>query len=605
MQKKIIIGALGGVILLGLFLGINRYKKSGIDKEIRRYENRVEKYPEDPENYKTLSKLYEKLKDYENSEKYYALAKQAEILNEETDQQKRLAELQKLIGFSRAISQSKKKKGKGEEEIEDSDTIKTSFDLKKLDKTDDPILNKAINAYNKAKEHYQKKELEQAIKKLKEAISHKEDFDKAYSFLGSIQLEKKNFQKALENSKKAVSLNPKDDNAFFVKGEVFREYKDSQQARKNYKQAVENNNQHYLAFYRLGNIKYRMQSYKEASGFYAKCLKIKPDFYKAIINLGMCYYQSNNLISSRKLFERAINTNAIKKDKSSLYFAYSRLGFINKKLRSYDKAILYLKKASEIKENPKHLVLLGIIYEEKGNKVLAKEVYNNALGVDPENIEALYNFGTLIMNGDDPKEALKYFKKIVEIKPSYIKAHINTGICYVKLNDRDSAKKYFTEAFKINKKHPDVNIELAKYWKEKTIMDKAVYHTKIAIINEKNLSRKAKYFNELGLIYLDFELEDEAIKSFLKSREIEPTNKDTLKSLIKIYTKQKNWEEVSKYTIIFIRIDSKAYEYYENLGKSYLKMKENGKAKKILNDLLNKNPSYKNRKEIEKILQTL
>ncbi len=601
MQKKIIIGALAGVILLGLFLGINRYKKSGIHKEIRRYENRVEKYPEDPENYKTLSKLYEKLKDYESSEKYYELAQQAEILKKETDQQKRLAELQKLVGFSRAIAQNKKEKG----EIEDSDAIKTSFDLKKLDKTDDPILNKAINAYNKAQEYYQKKELEEAIKKLKEAISYKEDFDKAYSLLASIQLEKKKFDEALKNSKKAVSLNPKDDNAFFVKGEVFREYKDLQQAKKNYKQAVENNDQHYLAFYRLGNIKYRMKFYKEASGFYKKCLKIKPDFYKAIINLGMCYYQSNNLISSRKLFEKAISTNSIQEDKPSLYFAYSRLGFINKKLRSYDKAILYLKKASKIKEDPKNLVLLGILYEEKGNKALAKEVYNNALGVDSENIEALYNFGTLIMNTDTPKKALEYFKKIIDIKPSYIKAYINAGVCHVKLHDRDSAKKYFTEAFKINNKHPDVNIELAKYWKEKTIMDKAVYHTKIAILNEKNLSRKAKYFNELGLIYLDFELEDEAIKSFLKSREIEPTNKETLKSLIKIYTKQKNWEEVSKYTTILIRIDNKAYEYYENLGKVYLKMKESGKAKKIFNDLLNKNPSYKNRKEIEKIIQIL
>ena len=94
MRRKYLILGVGGAIFLLLLgttaLWLRHQKMSEIRKEIIKYERRAEKFPNDEENYKKLSRLYSLLGEEGLSEAYYGLYRTTLALQKEKNPAKRL-----------------------------------------------------------------------------------------------------------------------------------------------------------------------------------------------------------------------------------------------------------------------------------------------------------------------------------------------------------------------------------------------------------------------------------------------------------------------------------------------------------------------------------
>lgn len=104
-----------------------------------------------------------------------------------------------------------------------------------------------------------------------------------------------------------------------------------------------------------------------------------------------------------------------------------------------------------VEQNPQNFhghLLLGVLNAAKGDSI-AVNYYNNALKIDSNSIEALYN-KALFIQSNRPYESLKIYNKIQTKRPDYFEAQFNTGYVHlVVLNDPENAVSYFESAFKL------------------------------------------------------------------------------------------------------------------------------------------------------------
>lgn len=104
-----------------------------------------------------------------------------------------------------------------------------------------------------------------------------------------------------------------------------------------------------------------------------------------------------------------------------------------------------------VEQNPQNFhghLLLGVLNAAKGDSI-AISYYNNALKIDSNSVEALYNKALFIQN-NMPYEALSIYDKIQLKRPDYFEAQFNTGYVHlVVLNNPEQAVSYFESAFKL------------------------------------------------------------------------------------------------------------------------------------------------------------
>ena len=392
------------------------------------------------------------------------------------------------------------------------------------------------------------------------------------------------YKEAAQSAQKGLELETKDADGYFVLGEVYRGgYKAYKKAEDSYGRAIQLDSSHWEAYYKLGNLKYRLKLYGVAKRLYERCLEINPSYYKARINMGMCLYQEDNLRGARKILNGVLQTRGVQQDVNSRYLVSVTLGYIEKSLKDYVAAEKHLRVATGLKRKAVDFVLLGIIYEAKGKWSMARKTYEDALEVDGSSKEALYNLGRLVMEREGKRglrKAIQYFDGVLKVDVDHEKANINAGLCYVRLGEGDMAKLYFDRMLDLDENHPKANIEMAKYWKKKALLTKALAHAEKSVASERQTNEKAMYYNEVGYIHLEAERMQKALEAFVESKRLVPGNADTLKNLIKVYAETEKWNKAISETLVLLNIQKKAYEYYENLGRMYLKVGKRSEAKK-------------------------
>jgi tetratricopeptide (TPR) repeat protein len=113
-------------------------------------------------------------------------------------------------------------------------------------------------------------------------------------------------------------------------------------------------------------------------------------------------------------------------------------------------------------------MLMGSVYEQKNDKVMADQMYQKVAAIDPRNAAILFfNTGVKSWNENRPKEAVLAYRKAVEIDPNYAQAHRELARALMAQQDFNGALQHFQEYLKINPKAPDAkeiqeNIALLK-----------------------------------------------------------------------------------------------------------------------------------------------
>jgi len=163
--------------------------------------------------------------------------------------------------------------------------------------------------------------------------------------------------------------------------------------------------------------------------------------------------------------------------------------------KKYDKAIAAMDKAKAT--NPDDIGLLqseANMYYQMGEKDKAREILEEVAAKDPSNPETFNNIGLMYTEIEDTEKAIEYFKKALEIDPEYNESR--------------------------------VNMIAAKLSKERAIIDE---------MNDLGMSKddSARY-DELDAkrkeIYKD------VLPDLEKAIEVDPENKDMIKTAMNLYT---------------------------------------------------------------------
>lgn len=87
-------------------------------------------------------------------------------------------------------------------------------------------------------------------------------------------------------------------------------------------------------------------------------------------------------------------------------------------------------------------LLLGELHEKDDPKI-ALQYLNNAITIEPENINALHSKAFFLQNNKQITEALEIYDHMNNLAPEYIPAFLNAGILYLEIKDFEKAFEQF------------------------------------------------------------------------------------------------------------------------------------------------------------------
>ncbi len=123
------------------------------------------------------------------------------------------------------------------------------------------------------------------------------------------------------------------------------------------------------------------------------------------------------------------------------------------------------------KNNELAWTILGNIYEDTDKDSLAAIAYENALGVNPEMVEAITGLGILSRKKEAYDQAAKYYYKALAIDPNYAQAYSSLVTIHILNEEFDAAAGVGLKAFKLDPQDPVIaaNLSVAYHYVDNTV----------------------------------------------------------------------------------------------------------------------------------------
>jgi arylsulfatase A-like enzyme/tetratricopeptide (TPR) repeat protein len=167
--------------------------------------------------------------------------------------------------------------------------------------------------------------------------------------------------------------------------------------------------------YNLGNIYYKLGNSEKAEFYYRKAIAINPFFSNALFTLAYLEFQQNKLDDAKQHLVRSLQVRS--RDANANYL----LGSIEAQSNDFASAIEHFRNAVAIdplnSEAWKNLARACYMKKEFQNAI---EAYQGAIAIQPGNADLYYKIAAIYFYDlHDNKNALIYFKKVIEIAPDH------------------------------------------------------------------------------------------------------------------------------------------------------------------------------------------
>ena len=269
----------------------------------------------------------------------------------------------------------------------------------------------------------------------------------AYYNIGSAYQIQQNHEKACEYLTKALEI---EEDESFLTALAMSEVKLGryESALKHYKQ---------LALLCPGkeNYKYNIVTCYEALGEFNVAIKmleeivyVNPKFILPAQKLASLYIKTNQLVKAKDIYERILLKNKVTADILHQY------AILSSSLCDTDTAEKMLKKV--IRMNPEIAKAhkdLGIIYLNKRLFDYARDEFETAMKLAPNDFEILFEYGNFLYSISENIEAERYYAEALEVEPKNVLALTFMALNKLILNQIDAAYDYIMKAIKVEPNH--------------------------------------------------------------------------------------------------------------------------------------------------------
>ena len=345
----------------------------------------------------------------------------------------------------------------------------------------------------------------------------------------------------------------------------------------------------------------RNLDWSDDHSLFKSAIKINKNNAKLYNNLGHVYENRDQYEEAEELFLQA---SLIQPDDTG---SWINLGRVLKLQRRYEEAEIALQRALKLMPNitekgqsfriaPNHLHVYfnyaNLLSQDPSRYEEAEHYYKITLRVRPGMSEAYMNYGNLLIKIGDFESALSHYQKAIEKKPDYADAYYNMATTYMRKNDNTSCEKYLRKTISLDSSHIHALINLATLlMEEKTIKSQKEAIELFRKVLETDSGNEAAFFN-LGLLYSDQNLHQEAEKMFVQTVMINPIHKSALFNLGLYSLNFKDYEKCIEYLSRLVDAFPNHFRGHFNLADCFMHKLDKAKAKLHYQSTLELNPNF-------------
>lgn len=415
------------------------------------------------------------------------------------------------------------------------------------------------------------RDFEKAREPLERALEKSPDNLGTLNSLGTCYMALGKSEDAINAYKKALELNPKSVMAYFNIGSAYQIQQNHEMACEYFTKAIELEEdegfitalamsevklgryesalKHYkqLALMCPGkeNYKYNIVTCYEALGEFQTAIKmleemvyVNPKFTLPAQKLASLYIKTNQLMKAKEIYDNILLKNKVTAEILHQY------AILSSSLCDTNTAEKMLKKV--IRMNPEIAKAhkdLGIIYLNKRLFDYARDEFEIAMKLAPNDFEILFEYGNFLYSISENREAERYYTEALEVEPKNVLALTFMALNKLILNQIDEAYNYIMKALKVQPHH-----EYVQFCAGRILFAKGEYEdAKRYLIRAVEQNPDIETQNTLALTYYELGEYQSALNVFKNIYAKSPKSVSLLMQIAKCYEALKDNDSALEY----------------------------------------------------------
>lgn len=343
------------------------------------------------------------------------------------------------------------------------------------------------------------------------------------------------------------------------------------------------------AYILLGKAYFRLANNSESYKNYARALLLEPNHPEALYGLGLNLLKEQKYKEATEQLEKAI-ANGVKA--KEIYFelgtAYEELQDLGRAAENYQKYV------ASAPPNPwSGWLKLAQTYVKLNQPEKAISAYQEALKINPNDINCNYNLAKLLAETKRYEEAEAVFKKLAEINKRDEMTYYGQILqMYDRAEKYDQAIEAAQKIVELNPKNEMAIYNLAIMYFKLNRLEEAVKTLNDCLAIKDNYTYA--WFN-LGLVYSKMNKHQEAVEAFKKYNALAPDDPLGWLNVGLEYMFLKDFERALPFLEKSVQLKPNDAAAQYNLAITYINLNDNYSAREVLKILQRLDPALANR----------
>jgi tetratricopeptide (TPR) repeat protein len=280
--------------------------------------------------------------------------------------------------------------------------------------------------------------------KIYKAIEKDPNNASLYMDLSIYYIQMKQLDSALNNALTAIRLDSANSDIYVAVSDVYFAMGHIDNTEEMLEKAIALNGKNNEAYLKLGELYFLLRDYKQSEATLMKAIEEETHNPRAYHILAWNYREKGDTLLAIRHYLTAV-------EQDPDYFdTYVELGVLYHN-RHNPLAIDYYNNALNINPNDIQVLYnLAMFYQETKNYEKALEKYRMILQIDAHHKYALHNMGWIYLTEEDKfEEAIVFFSKAIEQDTNYVEAIYNRGLSFEYLQKYDNARQDYMYALQL------------------------------------------------------------------------------------------------------------------------------------------------------------